>query len=118
MKHIFEQAIANVQSAYPSVYTKEDVVKLINDIQAGVEAADLDRPDFNDRAIEVIKESLLEGVRNISFEDCVGLELNYDNRIDIEIDERAILDLILESFDIAVDEARRETGKAQTKTNQ
>lgn len=104
MKHIFEQAIANVKSAYPSVYTKEDVVILINDLLIEVEAADQARPPFDILILEGIKQSMLEGVRNIDFENCVGLELNYDNRIDINIDERAILNEVEESFDIAVDE--------------
>jgi len=104
MKHIFEEAIASVNAAYPSVYTKEDVIVLIKDIQAGVEDADQARAPFDIVILEGIKQSLLEGVSNIDFENCVALELNYDNRIDINIDERAILNEVEESFDIAVDE--------------
>ena len=125
MKHIFEQAIANVRSAYPSVYTKEDVVILINDLLIAVEAVEKEKPTVSNDALERIKESLLEGVKNISIEDYVELELNYDNRIDINIDERAILNEVEESFDIAVDEVFPKltpiapvAGSTQTETNQ
>ena len=108
MKHIFETAIDSVNTAYPSIYTKQDVVRLIQDIQAGIEALPVEKPttqfatDFE--ALEKIKESLLEGVRNISFEDFVSLELNYDNRIDVDVDERGLMNEIEQCFDIAVTE--------------
>ena len=61
MKHIFETAIDSVNTAYPSIYTKQDVVKLIQDIQAGVETFSAEKPttqfatDFE--ALEKIKQS-------------------------------------------------------------
>lgn len=108
MKQIFEQAIANVNSSYPSIYTKQDVVTLINDLLIAVEAAEKKKPttqfatDFE--ALEKIKQSMLEGVRNISFEDCMELELSYDNRIEITVDDRAIANEIDECFEVAVTE--------------
>lgn len=104
MKQIFEQAIANVNSAYPSIYTKEDVVRLIQDIQEPVlqlAQRDQDIPPVNQMVLEAIKENLLEGVRNLSFEDYVQLELGYDNQIEINIDERNIARDIELAFDIA-----------------
>ena len=108
MKHIFETAIDSVNTAYPSIYTKQDVVKLIQDIQAGVETFSAEKPttqfatDFE--ALEKIKQSLLEGVRNISFEDCVELELSYNNHIEITVDDRAIANEIDECFEAAIEE--------------
>ena len=89
-------------------YTKQDVVMLINDLLIAVEAADKEKPttqfatDFE--ALRAIKESLLEGVKNLSFEDFVSLELNYDNRIDVDVDERGLMNEIEQCFDIAVTE--------------
>jgi hypothetical protein len=104
MNRIFEQAIANVNSAYPSIYTKEDVVKLINDLRAGVEATDLDRPSFDLETLKDFKQSLLEGVKSLSIEDFVSLELSYDNRIDVDVDERGLINEIDQCFEIAVTE--------------
>ena len=110
MKHIFEQAIANVQSAYPSIYTKEDVVRLIQGIQTRVDAAQEEsaKPAARD-FLEAVKESMLEGIKNISIEDFVELELNYGNQIDINIDTRALLNGFEDCFDIAVTEVLPET---------
>ena len=107
MKHIFETAIDSVNTAYPSIYTKEDVVRLIKDIRAGVEAAEKEKPtqfatDFE--ALRAIKESLLEGVKSLSIEDFVSLELSYDNRIDVDVDERGLINEIDQCFEIAVTE--------------
>lgn len=108
MKHIFENAIDSVNTAYPSIYTKADVVKLIQDIQVGVETFSAEKPltqfatDFE--ALEKIKEILLEGVRNISFEDFVELELSYDNRIEITVEDLAIAEEIDGCFEVAVKE--------------
>lgn len=102
MKQIFEQAIANVNAAYPSIYTKDDVIKLLTDIQNSVPTEKVPAMDLE--ALEKIKESLLEGVRNISFEDFVELELSYDNRIEITVDDRAIASEIDVCFESAVTE--------------
>ena len=105
MKHIFEQAISNVNSAYPSIYTKEDVVKLIQDIQVGVEAVSTEKvPAMDLEALEQIKENLLDSIGRIAFEDCVELELSYDNRIEITVNERMIVDEIRVNFDEAIEE--------------
>lgn len=105
MKHIFDSAISRVQSAFPSVYTKEDVMSLIRDMQTKIEAEqEVKQPIMDLEALEQIKQSLLEGVRNISFEDCIELELSYDNRIEITVDDRAIANEIDECFEAAIEE--------------
>lgn len=111
MKQIFEQAIASVNSAYPSIYTKEDVVRLIQDIQAGVETVEEEReiaasvessvPPVNQMVLESIKERLLVHVKNIDFEDFVSLDLGYGNQIEISIDERGIAGEVEVAFEAA-----------------
>lgn len=107
MKHIFENAIANVNAAYPSIYTKQDVVRLIEDLRFALDqatAVEEQKPTVSNDALERIKQSLLEGVRNTSFEDFVELELSYDNRVEITVDDRAIANEIDECFEAAVTE--------------
>lgn len=102
MKQIFEQAIASVNSAYPSIYTKEDVVRLIQDIQAGVDASvEASVPPVNQMVLESIKEQLVEHVKNIDFEDFVSLDLGYGNQIEISIDERGIAGEVEVAFEAA-----------------
>lgn len=80
-------------------------MSLIRDMQTKIEAEqEVKQPIMDLEALEQIKQSLLEGVRNISFEDCVELELSYDNRIEITVDDRAIANEIDECFEAAIEE--------------
>lgn len=102
MKHIFENAIANVNAAYPSIYTKDDVIKLLTDLQNSVSTEKL--PVMDLEALEQIKENLLDSIETISFEDCVELELSCNNYIEITVDERTIIDEIRVKLDEAINE--------------
>jgi hypothetical protein len=105
MKHIFENAIDSVNTAYPSIYTKEDVVKLIQAIQARVETFSAEKlPVMDLEALEAIKEKLLDSIGRIAFEDCVELELGYNNHIEISVNERMIVDEIRVNLDEAINE--------------
>lgn len=102
MQNIFNQAIANVNAAYPSIYTKDDVVKLITDLRSASEQQSSGKTTVDLDMITYIKESVREGIKEIAFEDFVELELSYDNRIDISVDDRGIAKEIEEYFDAAV----------------
>jgi len=105
MKHIFDSAISRVQSAFPSVYTKEDVMSLIRDMQTKIEAEqEVKQPIMDLEALEQIKENLLDSIGRIAFEDCVELELGYNNHIEITVNERMIVDEIRVNFDEAIEE--------------
>jgi hypothetical protein len=108
MKLIFETAIASVQSAYPSIYSKEDVIRMIQDIRTAVEVEDLNRPNISQQDVngmlDEIREGLIEGIKNVDFEDFVCLELNHNNQIEIDIDMRGVCDNIEEAFDLACSE--------------
>jgi len=108
MKHIFETAIDSVKTAYPSIYSKEDVIRLIQDLGTQVNQAETNRPNISQQDIngilDEIREGLIEGIKNVDFEEFVTLELNYDNRIDIDVDMRGVCDNIGEAFDLACSE--------------
>lgn len=113
MKHIFETAIDSVKTAYPSIYSKQDVVKLIEDLKWSAEQElqhientkkpNLTQEDVNG-ILDEIREGLIEGIKNLDLADFVSLELNYDNQIEIEVDERAVRENIEEAFDLACSE--------------
>ncbi len=108
MKLIFETAIASVQSAYPSIYSKEDVIRIIQDIRTAVEVEDLNRPSLTQEDVngilDEIREGLIEGIKNVDFADFVCLELNYNHQIDIDVDMRGVCDNIGGAFDLACSE--------------
>ena len=104
MNRIFETAIAKVNEAYPSIFTKDDVVKLINDLKFAAERELAETSTINQDVIDRVRESLIEGVRNLSFSDFVELELGYDNQIEINFDDHQCAKEIESCFDQAVDE--------------
>lgn len=108
MQHIFETAIDSVKTAYPSIYSKEDVIRLIQDLGTQVNQAETNRPSLtqNDvnNILDEIREGLIEGIKNLDLADFVTLELNYNNQIEIEVDERAVRENIEEVFDLACSE--------------
>lgn len=109
MNHIFEQAIFGVKSAFWSVYTKEDVIRLINRVRAEVEAVEEERRIAASIPYEEIIETLSDikvAVRNhvkeMDFAGYVELELGYDNQIHVNVDYRSIAEEIEEAFEESV----------------
>lgn len=111
MNQIFEQAILSVKSAYPSVYTKEDVIRLIQDIRAGVEAVEEERKiaasveapyeEFME-TLSDIKVAVRNHVKEMDFAGYVELEMGYDNQIHVNVDYRSITEEIEEAFEESV----------------
>ena len=108
MKHIFETAIDSVNTAYPSIYSKEDVIRLIQDLSTQVNQAETNRPSLTQEDVngilDEVREGLIEGVKNLDLADFVTLELNYNHQIDIDVDMRGVCDNIAEAFDLACSE--------------
>lgn len=104
MNQIFDNAITKVNEAYPSIFTKDDVVKLINDLKFAAERELAETSTLNKDAIDRIRELLIEGVRNIDFSDFVELSMDYDNRVEINFDDHQCAKEIEGCFDEAVDE--------------
>ena len=109
MNQIFEQAILSVKSAYPSVYTKEDVIRLINHVRAEVEAVEEERriaasipyEEFIE-TLSDIKVALRNHVKEMDFAGYVELEMGYDNQIHVNVDYRSITEEIEEAFEESV----------------
>jgi hypothetical protein len=80
-----QQAISAVESAYPSLFTKEDVIKLLNSIDlesASATSADgIDVDELVDRVQTLIGNYDTSDI--VSYED-IELSINYDNRIEID----------------------------------
>ena len=112
MTQIFENAIVEVTEAYPSIFTKDDVVKLINKLKFATEQEiaavktnqpNLTQEDVNNLLAD-IREGLLEGIKNLDIADFVTLELDYNHQIDINVDTSEVCVNIAEAFDLAAQE--------------
>jgi hypothetical protein len=80
-----QQAISAVESAYPSLFTKEDVVKLLNDIDLESSAA----PSASEFTVDDLVEAVSEVISGFDTEDIVSyedIELSIDHNHRIEID--------------------------------
>ncbi len=80
-----QQAISAVESAYPSLFTKEDVIKLLNDIDiestSATSADGIDVDELVDRVQTLIGNYHAWGI--VSYED-IELSINCDHRIEID----------------------------------
>ena len=80
-----QQAISAVESAYPSLFTKEDVIKLLNSIDLESAAAPstdgIDVDELLDRVQALIGNYDTSDM--VSYED-IELSINYDHRIEID----------------------------------
>lgn len=106
MNHIFKQAISDVNRAYPSIYTKEDVVKLLENLQFVIETVEEERKvaasiPYEDiiETLSDIKVAIRNHVKEMDFAEFVELELGYDNQIEIHVDQRGIEEDIEAAFE-------------------
>lgn len=80
-----QQAISAVESAYPSLFTKEDVIKLLNSIDLDSASApstdSIDVDELVDRVQTLIGNYDTSDM--VSYED-IELSINYDHRIEID----------------------------------
>jgi hypothetical protein len=75
-----QEAITKVQSSISSIFTKEDVVSIINQIEEGKNSG---KPN-----LDQIKKFLDEAIGNTNFDDFVTIEKDvddYDNSVSISL---------------------------------
>jgi hypothetical protein len=97
-----KELINEITEHFPSVYTKEDVVKLINLLDDTQQKID----------VEELKRKIRNKLERLSSEDVVDyssveLSMNYDNRVEldrIEVQSDNIMDEIEETIDEYFDE--------------
>ena len=93
-----KELINEITEHFPSVYTKEDVVKLINLLDDTQPKIDVDE----------LKQKIRNKIERLSSEDVVDyssveLSMNYDNRVEVESIE-INTDNIIEEIEEIVDE--------------
>jgi len=76
-----QQAISMVKESISSIFSKEDVVNIIQSISA----------DFSEDLIEKLKKSVTDNINDIQPSDIfseneISLSIDYGNQINIEID--------------------------------
>jgi hypothetical protein len=93
MNKNIESAIEKISTSFPSLYSKEDVIKVLQDLNREMES----EPGIN---LEVLVKSFKSSFEDVDFEDFiekddVELSLSYDNRIEVErvpVDEYSLVE--------------------------
>jgi len=82
MNKKIESAIEKISTSFPSLYSKEDVIRVLQDLNREMES----EPGID---LEVLVKSFRSSFRDVDFEDFiekddVEFSLSYDNRIEVE----------------------------------
>ena len=110
MKQTIQETVASVQNAPSSIFTKEDVLTLLNNLQAADSITKFDQQMITDLC-EVICDQIRDNARNLSTEDVVDtgsaeFEL-YGNEIQlssVDIDDRSIAEAVVDGVADAIEE--------------
>lgn len=100
-KDTIQEMVTKVTESFPSVFSKDDVVTLLNELQHKLisqqgKNGDFDFDGFKTDLIEVIENE----IENYDFEDEIELELNYNKTIDVRFDADNLKRAITSSVEI------------------
>lgn len=83
-----QQAVASVQNAFPSIYTKDDVIKLLESIQIEESSGKLSNEQIEELT-ESIQEKVARAIRNFDTSDIVDnstaeFSIGYSNTLELD----------------------------------
>ena len=83
-----QQAVASVQNAFPSIYTKDDVIKLLESIQIQESSGKLSNEQIEELT-ESIQEKVARAIRNFDTGDIVDnstaeFSIGYNNQLELD----------------------------------
>lgn len=99
-----------VWESFPSIYTKDDIKKMMNQIIIEVGDALDDETTSSNIDLEDLQQKVIlnvvDAIESYDFEDEIELEISYDKRIDVSFDSdkiiRTIRESITETFEVFV----------------
>lgn len=115
IQDLIQEKIIEVSDAYPSIFTKDDVIKLLINIQNilaedEVKASE-NTPilsDLRDRILIDLKYTLSEESKTVinqhDFESNAVFEINYGNQLNVEFDTDVLKEEMEERLDLIVNE--------------
>ena len=102
---VIQNAIKEVESSFPSIYSKEDVVKLLTEIDSRLEeeSGNVDLDKFKDRFLERFSREL-ESPRNSELVDTgtAEFDISHGNVLEltfVEVDYEKIYRIAEDAFD-------------------
>lgn len=104
-KHI-KNTIEQVSTSFPSLFSREDVIKLLTDLNAEMQSG----PQLvieKDALVDIFRETFSDkDFRNVVSTDDIELSLSYNNKIEIEnvpIDEDEIISSAVDALEASWD---------------
>lgn len=116
MQNPIQNTIEKVSNSFPSLFSREDVIKLLTDLSAEMQS-ESPKPRINkERLVEIFEEVLRDkDFSDVVDTDDVELSLSYNNVIEVEnipVDEDSIVNSAVEaleaSWDALIDEANED----------
>jgi len=91
-----------VWDSFPSIYTKDDIKKMMNQIIIEVGDALDDETTSSNIDLEDLQKKVIlnvvDAIESFDFEDEIELEISYDKRIDVSFENDKIIRTIRESI--------------------
>ena len=115
IQDLIQEKIIEVSEAYPSIFTKDDVIKLLINIQNTLAEDEVKASentpilsDLRDRILIDLKNALSEESKTVisqhDFESYAEFELNYGNQLNFFIDTDVLKEEMEEHLDLIVNE--------------
>lgn len=123
-QQFIDQYKKNVSSAYPSIYTKDDVIKLLNDLLTDLdnnlveEPAKFDWDNFNDNIYDIVFNTIDDNYGECFEIDSDKCELSIGQHNRIEVDEVAYDFDSSELSDRVTTEIQKYVNRTKTQTQQ
>jgi hypothetical protein len=129
INELFECQIGDAINAFPSVFSKDDVVDILsklrtnvlyaaNEIKSATSISEMDFQEFSSDVSRRLERALNDGSLNVVDHDSAEFSIDYRNTIEIEcinVDTESITD---ELADILLDEFQNKFGKFITSENE
>jgi hypothetical protein len=100
-----------VTDAYPSIYSKDDVIVLLMHLADGLEACEVaEAPTSNTSNVDLldverkIKEAIIETINDFDYEEEIELELAWSKQINVSFDTRNLIGQVKEAIDDVMNE--------------
>jgi hypothetical protein len=100
-----------VTDAYPSIYSKDDVIVLLMHLADGLEACEVaEAPTSNTSNVDLldverkIKEAIIETINDFDYEEEIELELAWSKQINVSFDTHNLIGQVKEAIDDVMNE--------------
>jgi hypothetical protein len=104
-----------VTDAYPSIYSKDDVIVLLMHLADGLEACEAaEVPTSNTNNVNLqevenkIKNAVIEAINDFDYEEEVELELAWSKQINVSFDTRNLIGQVKDAIDDVMNEYAEE----------